>query len=83
MSRYQNGLQEPQLLLPQCVQIPISSIAAKRVNRPVKLVMTRDQGFTVTTYRAETRHRVRLGASRDGTRHCSDQLRSNQYELRR
>ena len=42
------------------------AIAAKRVNRPVKLVMTRDQGFTVTTYRAETRHRIRLGASREG-----------------
>jgi xanthine dehydrogenase YagR molybdenum-binding subunit len=42
------------------------AIAARRVNRPVKLVMTRDQGFTMTTYRAETRHRVRLGAARDG-----------------
>jgi xanthine dehydrogenase YagR molybdenum-binding subunit len=42
------------------------AIAAKRLNRPVKLVMTRDQGFTMATYRAETRHRVRLGASRDG-----------------
>jgi xanthine dehydrogenase YagR molybdenum-binding subunit len=42
------------------------AIAAKRVKRPVKLVMTRDQGFTVTTYRAETRHRIRLGASREG-----------------
>ena len=27
---------------------------------------TRDQGFTIATYRAETRHRVRLGADRDG-----------------
>jgi xanthine dehydrogenase YagR molybdenum-binding subunit len=42
------------------------AIAARRVNRPVKLVMTRDQGFTMATYRAETRHRVRLGAARDG-----------------
>ena len=42
------------------------AIAAKRVNRPVKLVMTRDQGFTMTTYRAETRHRIRLGAAPDG-----------------
>jgi xanthine dehydrogenase YagR molybdenum-binding subunit len=42
------------------------AIAARRVSRPVKLVMTRDQGFTMATYRAETRHRVRLGASRDG-----------------
>ena len=42
------------------------AIAAKRLKRPVKLVATRDQGFTITTYRAETRHHVRLGASRDG-----------------
>ena len=42
-------------------------MAAKRLNRPVKLVATRDQGFTIATYRAETRHRLRLGARRDGT----------------
>ncbi|HEY7243112.1 MAG TPA: xanthine dehydrogenase family protein molybdopterin-binding subunit [Xanthobacteraceae bacterium] len=40
--------------------------AAKVLNRPVKLVATRDQGFTIQTYRAETRHRVRIGAQRDG-----------------
>jgi len=42
------------------------AIAARRLNRPVKLVATRAQGFTIATYRAETRHHVRLGASRDG-----------------
>jgi xanthine dehydrogenase YagR molybdenum-binding subunit len=42
------------------------AMAAKRLNRPVKLVATRDQGFTIATYRAETRHRLRLGARRDG-----------------
>jgi xanthine dehydrogenase YagR molybdenum-binding subunit len=42
------------------------ALAAKRLNRPVKLVATRAQGFTVSTYRAETRHRIRLGAHRDG-----------------
>jgi xanthine dehydrogenase YagR molybdenum-binding subunit len=42
------------------------AIAAKRLKRPVKLVAARDQGFTIATYRAETRHHVRLGASRDG-----------------
>jgi len=42
------------------------ALAAKRLNRPVKLVATRDQGFTIATYRAETRHRIRLGAARDG-----------------
>jgi xanthine dehydrogenase YagR molybdenum-binding subunit len=42
------------------------ALAAKRLNRPVKLVATRGQGFTIATYRAETRHHVRLGAARDG-----------------
>lgn len=42
------------------------AIAAKKLGRPVKLVVTRSQGFTVTTYRAETKHRVKLGASKDG-----------------
>jgi xanthine dehydrogenase YagR molybdenum-binding subunit len=39
------------------------ALAAKRLNRPVKLVATRDQGFTIATYRAETRHRIRRGAT--------------------
>jgi xanthine dehydrogenase YagR molybdenum-binding subunit len=42
------------------------ALAARRLNRPVKLVATRDQGFTIQTYRAETRHRIRMGAQRDG-----------------
>jgi xanthine dehydrogenase YagR molybdenum-binding subunit len=42
------------------------ALAARKLNRPVKLVATRDQGFTVATYRAETKHHVRLGANRDG-----------------
>jgi len=42
------------------------ALAAKRLNRPVKLVATRAQGFTIATYRAETRHHIRLGAERDG-----------------
>jgi len=44
----------------------IVALASKLVNRPVKLVATRDQAFTIVTYRAETRHRVQLGASRNG-----------------
>jgi xanthine dehydrogenase YagR molybdenum-binding subunit len=40
--------------------------AARRVGRPVVLEATRQQGFTIATYRAETRHRVRLGADRQG-----------------
>ncbi len=42
------------------------ALAARALKRPVKLVASRDQGFAVSTYRAETRHHVRLGASRDG-----------------
>jgi xanthine dehydrogenase YagR molybdenum-binding subunit len=42
------------------------ALAAKRLNRAVKLVATRAQGFTVSTYRAETRHHIQLGARRDG-----------------
>jgi xanthine dehydrogenase YagR molybdenum-binding subunit len=43
----------------------IASIA-RRLRRPVKLVPTREQGFNIATYRAETRHHIQLGASRDG-----------------
>ncbi|MCI0599813.1 MAG: xanthine dehydrogenase family protein molybdopterin-binding subunit [Beijerinckiaceae bacterium] len=42
------------------------ALAARALGRPVKLVATRDQGFTISTYRAETRHHVELGASRGG-----------------
>jgi xanthine dehydrogenase YagR molybdenum-binding subunit len=38
------------------------ALAARRLNRPVKLVATRGQGFTIQTYRAETRQRIRMGA---------------------
>ncbi|HWD29453.1 MAG TPA: xanthine dehydrogenase family protein molybdopterin-binding subunit [Rhizomicrobium sp.] len=40
--------------------------AAKLIGRPVKLMTTRDQGFTIATYRAETRHHIKLGATADG-----------------
>jgi xanthine dehydrogenase YagR molybdenum-binding subunit len=42
------------------------AVAARRLDRPVKLVASRDQGFTIVTYRAETRHHMQLGATRDG-----------------
>ncbi len=42
------------------------ALAAQRVRRPVRLETTRSQGFTIATYRAETRHRIRLGAGADG-----------------
>jgi xanthine dehydrogenase YagR molybdenum-binding subunit len=41
-------------------------VAAQRVGRPVRFVVTREQGFTTNTYRAETRHEMKLGAARDG-----------------
>ena len=44
----------------------IIAAIAKIVRRPVKLVATRGQGFTVATFRAETRHHVKLGADRHG-----------------
>ncbi len=44
----------------------ITAVAAKRLGRPVKLVATRAQGFTIATYRAETKHHVKLGANPDG-----------------
>lgn len=42
------------------------AIAARRIGRPVKLVATREQGFFLSTYRAENRHHVQLAADRDG-----------------
>ena len=42
------------------------ALASHRAGRPVRLEATRDQGFTIATYRAETRHRVRLGSDKDG-----------------
>lgn len=44
----------------------IIAAIARKLNRPVKLVATRDQGFTIATYPAETRHDIRIGANRDG-----------------
>jgi xanthine dehydrogenase YagR molybdenum-binding subunit len=42
------------------------ALASRKLGRPVKMVATRDQGFTIATYRAETRQLIKLGASRDG-----------------
>ncbi len=40
--------------------------AARRLGRPVTLVPTRSQCFTIANYRPETRHRVQLGATAEG-----------------
>jgi xanthine dehydrogenase YagR molybdenum-binding subunit len=39
---------------------------ARVLKRPVKLVPTREQGFNIATYRAETRHKMQIGADRNG-----------------
>jgi xanthine dehydrogenase YagR molybdenum-binding subunit len=44
----------------------IAAMAAKLTNRPVKLVLSREQMFTSCGYRSDTRQRLRVGASRDG-----------------
>ncbi|UOG75759.1 xanthine dehydrogenase family protein molybdopterin-binding subunit [Hymenobacter tibetensis] len=41
-------------------------IAAKQVNRPVKLVLTREQMFTMVGYRPYTWQRIGIGATPDG-----------------
>ncbi len=51
---------------PMTPRTAIVAVAARRLNRPVRCVVNRMQGFTTATYRAETRHRIRLGATRDG-----------------
>jgi xanthine dehydrogenase YagR molybdenum-binding subunit len=42
------------------------ALAARMISRPVRLEATRSQGFTITSFRSETRQRVRLAAGRDG-----------------
>jgi xanthine dehydrogenase YagR molybdenum-binding subunit len=51
---------------PMSPRTAIVAIAARRLNRPVRCVVSRMQGFTTATYRAETRHRIRMGADTDG-----------------
>jgi xanthine dehydrogenase YagR molybdenum-binding subunit len=45
----------------------LAAMAARMVNRPVKLALTRQQVFAVTTHRSDTIQRLRLAADRDGT----------------
>jgi xanthine dehydrogenase YagR molybdenum-binding subunit len=44
----------------------IAAMAARRVKRPVKLEVTREQMFTSNGYRPRTFQHIRLGADRDG-----------------
>ncbi|HEX6346482.1 xanthine dehydrogenase family protein molybdopterin-binding subunit [Umezawaea sp.] len=44
----------------------LAALAARVVDRPVKLVLTRPQMFTSVGHRAESRQRLRIGATADG-----------------
>lgn len=51
---------------PMTARTAIVAVAARRIGRPVRCVVSRMQAFGTQTYRAETRHRIRIGASKDG-----------------
>jgi xanthine dehydrogenase YagR molybdenum-binding subunit len=53
--------------LPVYADVILSAHASKALQRPVKIALTRQQMFHVTTHRAETLQRIRLGAKDDGT----------------
>jgi xanthine dehydrogenase YagR molybdenum-binding subunit len=44
----------------------LAAMAARQLKRPVKVALTRQQIFHVTTHRSDTIQRLRLGADRDG-----------------
>jgi xanthine dehydrogenase YagR molybdenum-binding subunit len=48
------------------VESVAAAIAARKVGRPVKVAMTRQQVFDATVRRSNTRQRIRLGAREDG-----------------
>ncbi len=45
----------------------LAALAARELKRPVRVTLTRQQVFHVTTHRPASIQRVRLGAERDGT----------------
>ena len=45
----------------------LAALASRELARPVRVVLTRQQMFHVTTHRPASIQRVRLGAERDGT----------------
>jgi xanthine dehydrogenase YagR molybdenum-binding subunit len=47
-------------------QAVLAAVAARMVERPVKVALTRQQLFAMVGYRTPTIQRVRLGAARDG-----------------
>ena len=51
--------------------VPVA-VAARRLGRPVKIVVPRCQIYHSASFRPATRHHVRLGADRDRADGCSD-----------
>ena len=52
--------------LPIYADAILAALAARQLKRPVKVTLTRQQMFSVTTHRASTVQRVRLAAAQDG-----------------
>ncbi|WP_420605525.1 xanthine dehydrogenase family protein molybdopterin-binding subunit [Novosphingopyxis sp.] len=48
------------------VRTALAALAARQLKRPVELVATRSQGFTISGNRQETRHKVSLGCDANG-----------------
>ena len=48
------------------VHLLLAAMAGKLTGRPIKLVLTREQTYTLTPFRGESRHRVRMGADVNG-----------------
>jgi xanthine dehydrogenase YagR molybdenum-binding subunit len=46
--------------------VTLTALAARRVGRPVKLALTREQMFSSCGHREEQEHQIALGATRDG-----------------
>jgi xanthine dehydrogenase YagR molybdenum-binding subunit len=51
---------------PSTPRTAIVALAARRLNRPVRCVVSRSQAYTTEPYRAPTRQRIRIGATPDG-----------------
>jgi len=51
---------------PMTPRTAIIAYAAQKLGRPVRCVVEREKAYSVQTYRAETRHRIRIGAGHDG-----------------
>ena len=51
---------------PSTPRSALVALAAKRLKRPVRCVVSRSQGFTTQPYRAPTWHRIQIGAAPNG-----------------